>query len=1619
MADASPLKPTSRAYTFRLRPYANNREAFRLLWRTHLVVNKGAEAFGDWLLTLRGGLDHRLAEDVSDELVAATIKRLQKKKNDDDDELLDDEPEQAESTGALDPSEVRRKLIVNRRRTLALSWLSVETTAGSPEDYRVENHKTVDALRDILKSRNLDSVAMQSWIDDCTPAITARIRSETARRKGDIAVWVNRSRMFDDRFAEFEVSETAIREIPWDLLDRFFLTRNSYFEFPLLSETSDRVDGGNDDKSTVAVKGGGRWLSERLGDDSKGTDFRSIGNEYLAFAEFLDNWNQTNEVDCEKLSDLLRQKLGIEVLPTRLAATSGESNMVQTYYETTVKSFATGKLILDFDRTEMSKIARQKADEKFSLIGRKGHRAWSDALIQSIEDALTVQPFMNSLQYIGNSPNRSKPKRRQKEYCVMLDHAARRLCQTHSWVKRAEASRELVAKNLEKLDALNRVDPRIVAILDKYCDEQSTKMNADPNRPYLINRRALGGWEAVVQKWFRILRDRQNDSTDADIYKQMIEAVRTVQDELQENDKFGDGRLFENLAKVDLWPTWYDPSGNSVHPEWLLDYASGSKARADQKRFKVPVYCHPDALAHPVFCDFGNSRWSIQYARLTAQHLQPETIQAKLQKKEVEKQKLEARLASESNDAKKAELEIKVSGVNEAMLKLKHDLAIVSTEELITLGLWDGSKMTDVDFRGLSKRFRKDFPAPPSKDAPPSERTKVTRADRLGRAMMNIPKDSTSVSAAIFDDKEWNGRLQLPRAQLDRLARKRDAGKIDGSANEWLENQADQLNWQLSFTAEIPRYPNPSWEQLRKDKRNAALNITEDAFKNSYIHKEANKGRGSRAKIVLARVAGLRILSVDIGHRVAAACSVWLTMDDAEVRAECDRLGASAPSADQLFLHLQEGKRTHIFRRIAANTLDGKPHPACWARLERQFMIRLQGEKDVRVLQQTEREWVASLLRKMQGYSESHDLQTAMTEFGATRADWKYDRVCVQLLWKAQRLIGRLSSIAKIARAFRHSQQLSRANEWSATLDGDARVQLFQETLLNIRTLAKDSFYNSDRFAGIWDQDFATPLGIPATLTAELDEDDESRSITRSERRKLQCDRLKFFAQKLAASDSLEQHAEKWESIWLEAEQSWKASIRALRRLLIPKKGTAISQGRRRGGLSLDRVSSFDHLLRLMRAFHQRIQPMVGKDVIAASTPVHPAFGDRIRTKLEQLRTNRVKQLAGRILEAASGIGIESKKVGTRDPERPRERLDQALGDRFKPCHAIVIENLKRYKTDEGRPRMENQRLMSWSASNLRKRIEEGCEVANIQLRDAQPEYTSRKDFRTGQPGIRGFLCRGAELFGRTWNPHNAELHAMQREHLQSTARKLLDEFESSSPETPTSIDIIGNVVQNAFRKAAKKQSSRKAPVAVNLGSIQKLAESPATDQVEQYVLRLYLRLFKQLAAGNGEVLLQKQFFIPRKGGDIFVATLPRKFESKGTGTLDADLNASANIGLRALLDPDWSGAWDYLPCRTTDFVPSPDKLKGAACIGRHPLKSEPTPIDSSSPRKSRGSTSSRKMKELVNLWRFPSNDPVDANSTWYTRSHFDNVVLAQILDRLLSAATKADPSPPDIETPF
>jgi hypothetical protein len=204
MAKEVTLPTTQRAYTLRLRGIDPNDNSWRdALWATHEAVNRGTKVFGEWLLTLRGGLDHKLA----------------------------DTPVKEKGGRTRPPTDADRR---DRRILLALSWLSVEDAYGAPQDESLivakgtdsancRARKLADALAGILKARgvadsergnpnNRPEDQPDTWLGDCMPSLSAAIREH--------AVWVNRSAAFD---AATQQSVSLSRADIWDFLEPFFV----------------------------------------------------------------------------------------------------------------------------------------------------------------------------------------------------------------------------------------------------------------------------------------------------------------------------------------------------------------------------------------------------------------------------------------------------------------------------------------------------------------------------------------------------------------------------------------------------------------------------------------------------------------------------------------------------------------------------------------------------------------------------------------------------------------------------------------------------------------------------------------------------------------------------------------------------------------------------------------------------------------------------------------------------------------------------------------------------------------------------------------------------------------------------------------------------------------------------------------------------------------------------------------------------------------------------------------------------------------------------------------------------------------------------------------------------
>jgi IS605 OrfB family transposase len=560
-----------------------------------------------------------------------------------------------------------------------------------------------------------------------------------------------------------------------------------------------------------------------------------------------------------------------------------------------------------------------------------------------------------------------------------------------------------------------------------------------------------------------------------------------------------------------------------------------------------------------------------------------------------------------------------------------------------------------------------------------------------------------------------------------------------------------------------------------------------------------------------------------------------------------------APSAKALYLYLPRGRsRGTFFRRIGADEIGGKAHPAPWARLDRQFLIKLQGEA------RAPRKASLAELSAIEELEAGLGYVLKPRRSSAARVDMLMSRA-VELVRGALRRHGDVARIAHAFGAAADDRQLERA------------LKLWHG-------LAYSDRWRDDWAREEWEREIRSLPGYNPAV--------ESRDAP--------LDLFEPLTFALARRDRMKLHFA-WAQHWKSQDAAWRPRLRALRDWVVPGWNGGAGCGARQhvGGLSWTRIATVKSLYQVQKAYFARLRPD-GTHASAAK-----GFGHSLLEMMERLRQNRVKQLSSRIVEAALGLGIERGSAEGRGARRPRS----ANGDlRFAPCHAVVVENLDRYRPEQIRTRRENRALMNWAAAKIGERLEEGCALHGLHLRSVQPQYTSRQDSRTGMPGLRCTDVSAAEFLGEG--------------------------------------GYWGRRLESARRRAAEGKG----------------------DAIDRYLADL-----QSLAASRGPGARSEVFRVPHDGGEIFVSADPRSPAARG---LQADLNAAANIGLRALLDPDWPGRWWYVPVDRRGNRPAVDKVKGSLAFeGTRPL------------REGEGDGGARAGGAIVNLWRDVSAEAIGAGA--------------------------------------
>ena len=285
-------------------------------------------------------------------------------------------------------------------------------------------------------------------------------------------------------------------------------------------------------------------------------------------------------------------------------------------------------------------------------------------------------------------------------------------------------------------------------------------------------------------------------------------------------------------------------------------------------------------------------------------------------------------------------------------------------------------------------------------------------------------------------------------------------------------------------------------------------------------------------------------------------------------------------------------------------------------------------------------------------------------------------------------------------------------------------------------------------------------------------------------------------------------------------------------------------------GLSMPRLEQLDGLRRLFLRYNRSLDR-------EKYTPAKFGRADEGRTsgepcqalldKIDRMKEQRVNQTAHLILAQALGVRLRPHQVSD-DERRDRDiHGEYEKIDGREPVDFIVIEDLSRYLSSQGRSPSENSRLMKWAHRAVRDKLKMLAEEPfGIPVVETAPAYSSRFHAHpeNGQPGSR--LHELHEL--ATYQIQSLENLAAKTEpkerHRAKAAADLLEQFNAIRPE-------------NERRKAINRN--------------RKKGVSP-------------LPLFT--------------LYFPKAGGPLFLAV-------RDGSPVQADLNAAINLGFRAIAAPE------------------------------------------------------------------------------------------------------------------
>jgi len=286
-------------------------------------------------------------------------------------------------------------------------------------------------------------------------------------------------------------------------------------------------------------------------------------------------------------------------------------------------------------------------------------------------------------------------------------------------------------------------------------------------------------------------------------------------------------------------------------------------------------------------------------------------------------------------------------------------------------------------------------------------------------------------------------------------------------------------------------------------------------------------------------------------------------------------------------------------------------------------------------------------------------------------------------------------------------------------------------------------------------------------------------------------------------------------------------------------------------GLSLARIEQMENLRRLFLRYNRsfdreaEIPAKFGREDSGRRSGEPCGL---LLDKIDRMKEQRVNQTAHMILALAMGVRLREHQINEQEREAKDIHGEYEKIPGRDPVDFIVIENLDRYLTSQGRSPSENSRLMKWAHRAVRDKIKMLAEEPfGIPVVEAPAAYSSRFCAVTGVAGAR--CIERSEL-----DPHTKE-----------SLEKWAGRPQKSGQPDPK----IFTVLLDQFERLEKLNQNLEA----NRSGSRKESHSLYT------------------------------LFLPKQGGPLFLS-LEEKFGSKAKVLTQADVNAAINIGLRSVAAP-------------------------------------------------------------------------------------------------------------------